>query len=113
MYHHKTNRFPHSKSPEQQIQGDFHFPHKCNPMKGHCAYSTAINLRAGCQVVVACSQEPLDKAALFILYFRHNEMSYLKSQWVHRLISRANPTLTLGRLASVGVYWVNMVKRWA
>ena len=93
MYHHKTNRFPHPKSPEQQIQGDFHFPHKSSPMKGHCTYSTAINLRAGCRVVVACSQQPLDKTALFILHFRPHEMSYL-SQWMHGLISAANPTLT-------------------
>src|SRR5271155_5031000 len=77
MYHHKTNRFPHPKSPEQQIQGDFHFPHKSSPMKGHCAYSTAIDLRAGCRVVAACSQQPLDKTALFILHFRRHEMSYL------------------------------------
>jgi hypothetical protein len=62
-------------------------------MKGYCAYSTAINLRAGCRVVVTCSQRPLDKTALFMLHFLHDDV-LPKSQWLHRLISRANPTLT-------------------
>jgi len=89
------------QSSRYRVTSIFHT--RVGPMKGHCAYSTAINLRAGCRVVATCSQQPLDKTVLFILHFRRHEMSYL-NLWGKSYVA-------LRRSAIVGVYRVNLVVR--